>query len=376
MNSLLLISIFIISCISIYLLIRYGSKLGLVDIPNERSMHKKVTPRGAGIAFVLSIFLVVLLFDFEHFKTYYYIYLAIAIAFMAGTWDDIKNVSPKLKFLFIFFASLLLYVNDFAIYSLGTYFGYEVILPAWFVFPFTFFAIAGYTNALNLMDGLDGLAASISIVMFVAFLTIGIEHRDELLISLSSFFTVTLLAFLLFNWNPAKVFMGDSGSLALGMAIAILAIQAMQYITPVSILFIIALPLLDTFIVITRRIQRHGSPFKADKNHLHHFLFNVKGDTPYTVIILVLMQIVFSIIGYQLNPSNEFLSLLLFIILFYLYLNLFDQRLKRRTNDDEVEIHTQENGSSVKLHTYIIILLLVFEVSLMYLDGLDGLGFK
>jgi UDP-GlcNAc:undecaprenyl-phosphate GlcNAc-1-phosphate transferase len=194
------------------------------------------------------------------------------------------------------------------------------------------------------MDGLDGLAASISIVIFVTFLVIGIEHRDELLISLSSFFTVTLLAFLLFNWNPAKVFMGDSGSLSLGMVIAILAIHAIEYITPVSTLFIIAMPILDTFIVMTRRIQRHVSPFKADKNHMHHFLFSVKGDIRYTVIILVLMQIVFSIIGYQLSPSNEFLSLILFIILFYLYLNLFDQRLKRRINHNKIETDTTEDG--------------------------------
>jgi UDP-GlcNAc:undecaprenyl-phosphate GlcNAc-1-phosphate transferase len=114
------------------------------------------------------------------------------------------------------------------------------------------------------------------------------------------------------------------------MVISILAIQSMQYITPISALFIIAMPVLDTFIVMTRRLQRHISPFKADKNHMHHFLFNVKGDVSYTVIILVLMQIVFSIIGYQLDPSNEPLSLILFTILFYLYLNLFDQRLKRR----------------------------------------------
>ncbi len=342
MNSILLIGIFTISLLSISLLIRYAKKFSLIDLPNERSMHKQVTPRGAGIAFVLSVFLVILLFDFGHFKTYYYIYVAIGIVFIAGTWDDLKNISPKIKFIFMFLSSLLLYVNDFAIYSLGTYFGYEIVLPLWFVFPFTFFAIAGYTNALNLMDGLDGLAASISIVILVTFLAIGIEHKDELLISLSSFFIVTLLAFLLFNWNPAKIFMGDSGSLSLGMVIAILAIHAMQYITPASVLFIMAMPILDTFIVMTRRIQRHQSPFQADKNHLHHFLFNVKGDVRYTVIILVFMQIVFSIIGYQQSQSNEFLTLILFILLFYLYLNLFDQRLKRRRRYRKIETYTEE----------------------------------
>jgi len=337
MNILLLISIFFLTLVSISILIHYSKRLGLLDIPNERSMHKKVIPRGAGISFLLSVFLVVLLLDFEHFKTYYYIYFSIVIVFMAGLWDDVKNITPKIKFIFIFFAALVLYLNDFALYSLGTYFGYEVVLPAWMVFPFTFFALAGFTNALNLMDGLDGLASVVSIVMMMAFLAIGFQYNDELLISLSSYFIVTLLAFLLFNWHPAKIFMGDSGSLTLGIVVGILAIQATQYISPVSVLFIVALPLLDTFIVITRRIQRHGSPFVADKNHMHHFLFNVKGDVRYTVIILALMQVVFSIIGYQINPSNEFLSLMLFMILFYLYLNLFDQRLKRRYSYDTLE---------------------------------------
>ncbi|GIU00460.1 undecaprenyl-phosphate alpha-N-acetylglucosaminyl 1-phosphate transferase [Sulfurovum sp. TSL6] len=326
----LLNSIFLISLAGMLILMIFAKKVGLIDIPNERSVHKKPIPRGAGISFILAVFITLFLFDLEYLKTYYYIYAAIAVVFIAGVWDDLKNISPIIKFIFIFFSSIILYLHDVAIFSLGTYFGYEMILPVWLVFPFTFFAIAGYTNALNLMDGLDGLAASISIVILVTFLAIGLEYHDEFIISLSSFFIVTLLAFLLFNWNPAKVFMGDSGSLSLGMVIAILGIHSAQYITPVSILFIVALPILDTFIVMIRRMRRHRSPFHADKNHMHHFLFNVKGDIRYTVIILAMMQMIFSIIGYQVSQASDFLSLLLFILLFSIYLNLFDQRLKRR----------------------------------------------
>lgn len=337
MDVSLLGSIFLISLVGMVIFIKFAKRVGLIDIPNERSAHTNPIPRGAGIAFVIAVFMGLFLFDFEYLATFYYIYLAIAIVFVAGTWDDMKDISPKIKFIFMFFSTLLLYINDVAIYSLGTYFGYEIVLPAWLVLPFTFFAIAGYTNALNLMDGLDGLAASISIVILVTFLAIGLEHNDELLISLSSVFIVTLLAFLLFNWNPANVFMGDSGSLSLGMVIAILGINSTQYITPTSVLFIVALPILDTFIVMIRRIQRHTSPFHADKNHMHHFLFNVKGDVRYTVIILIMMQIVFSIIGYQISQANNALSLILFLLLFYIYLNLFDQRLKiRHVKKDEI----------------------------------------
>lgn len=329
----MLFCIFIITSIFIYILIRFSDKLKLIDIPNDRSMHQVVKPRGAGIAFVLSIFIILVFFDLDYLINYYHVYLAIIVVFVAGIWDDYRDISPKIKFIFIFISSVLLYINDLAIYSLGTYFGFELILPSWFIFPFTFFAISGYTNALNLMDGLDGLAGSITIVILSTFFAIGLEHKDELLITLSSTFIVSLMAFLLFNWNPAKIFMGDSGSLTLGMVIVILSIQALEYITPASVLFIIALPLLDTFIVMTRRIQRGQSPFKADKNHMHHFLFNIKGDIRYTVTILIMMQIIFSIIGYQVSHANNLISLVLFILLFYIYLNLFDQRLKKRKKE-------------------------------------------
>ena len=324
------ITIFILSVLGIIFIKKNALLLGLVDIPNERSMHRKVTPRGAGIAFGLSIFIALFFFDLDYLIKYYYIYIAISLVWFVGIVDDIKDISPNIKFIFIFIASILLFRENYAIFSLGTYFGYEIILPTWAAYIFTFFAIAGYTNALNLMDGLDGLAASITLVMLIAFLAIGFQHDDELLITLSGFFITSLLAFLLFNWYPANIFMGDSGSLTLGFVIVVLTIQASNYVTPAAVLFIIALPLLDTFIVMTRRKQRGMSLFEADKNHLHHFLHSVKADVRFTVLMLIAMQAIFSIIGFQVQHSNDFLSIVLFILLFYIYLNLFDQRLKRR----------------------------------------------
>ena len=330
MNVYVLISIAVLTFILIVLLIRYASLFGLVDRPNKRSMHHKITPRGAGIAFVASIFISLLLFDPQYLKEYDFIYLAIVLVWVGGIWDDIKSVSPKTKFIFILIASVILFSEKCAVFDLGTYFGYHVILPQWLAYLFTFFAIAGYTNALNLMDGLDGLAASVSMVIFSTFLIIGIQYDDTLLISLSTFFIVSLIVFLAFNWHPAKIFMGDSGSLALGFAIAVLTIRVSHYVTPASVLFMIALPLLDTFVVMTRRKQRHRSLFEADKNHLHHLLYNVKGDIPFTVIMFVMMQLLFSLIAIQVKNSNDLLTLILFVILFMLYFNLFDQRLKRR----------------------------------------------
>lgn len=330
MTIAMIISVFLFTFLGISFFIRYADSLGLIDIPNDRSMHNKHIARGAGIIFILIPLLTIVIFKFDFFMEYYYLFVSMLTVLLVGIIDDIKNVSPKIKFLFMFIATLILYVYDFDIHNIGTYFGYEIVLPSWLIFPFTFFALSGYTNALNLMDGLDGLAGGLSLVILGTFFAIGMEHHDELMILLSSIYISALLAFMIFNWNPATVFMGDSGSLTLGILIVILTMRAVQYITPVSVLFIIAIPLLDTFIVMTRRLQRHQSPFRADKNHLHHFLFNVKGDIKYTVIILIMMQIVFSIIGYQVSHSDDLISLILFALLFYIYLNLFDQRLKRR----------------------------------------------
>jgi UDP-GlcNAc:undecaprenyl-phosphate GlcNAc-1-phosphate transferase len=337
MNLLLLTFTFFLTLLSIHLLIRNALRLGLVDVPNARSIHKTLTPRGAGIGFVGSVLTALLLFDFGHLSEYYYVYLSVLLVFSVGVLDDRIDVSPKLKFIFIFFATLLLYFNGLSIDCLGEYFGYRICLPAGIpVLLFSFFAIAGYTNALNLIDGLDGLAGTVSIIILGTFLAIGLIHNDELIITLSSLFIVALAAFLYFNWNPARIFMGDSGSLTLGFVISLLSVKSLAYITPAAMLFIIAIPLLDTFIVITRRAQRGISLFTADKNHLHHFLYKMKGDVKFTVILIVYIQLAFSIIGYQLRTAENVLSLILFGVLFFIFLSLFDQRIRKRRRPKKV----------------------------------------
>ena len=332
MSVWLLIGIFALTIVLIVFIKNNAVKLSLLDVPNERSVHKKEIARGAGIGFVLSVFVMLILFKFSHVMEFWYIYLSIFIVFLAGTVDDVIDISPKVKFGFIFVAALILLTHNFLINSLGSILGFTVTFPHWTIsYIFTALAIIGYTNAMNLVDGLDGLAGSVALVILTTFLMIGYTHNDEFMIVLSSAFMVSLLAFLIFNWNPASIFMGDSGSLTLGMVIVVLTIYAAtHYVNAASVLFIIALPLIDTFIVMTRRFQRKQSLFQADKNHLHHFLFSIKGETKHTVKMFVLMQIIFSIIGYQVSDKNEFLSLMLFVAFYFLYLNLFDQRIKHR----------------------------------------------
>ena len=330
MNILLLIFSFLLSYLFIYQLIKHAKVLGLQDIPNARSAHKKITPRSAGIGFVAAAIFSLSLFDVSHVFDYYYIYISIAFMTLIGLYDDKFNVTHKVKFLGLLIVSIFVAYNGVLIESLGTFFNYSIELPFWLALIFTTFAIIGFTNALNLMDGLDGLAGGLSLIMLLFYFTIGFLYDDVLMMTLSSAFIASLVAFLLFNWYPAKIFMGDSGSLTLGFIIALLSIESLQYLAPSAVLFIIAMPLIDTFIVMRRRIQRGQSPFKADKNHIHHFLYKTKLNVKISVMLLLYLQLALSIVGFQLKDADEVLSLALFTLLLFIFLNMFDQRFKYR----------------------------------------------
>jgi UDP-GlcNAc:undecaprenyl-phosphate GlcNAc-1-phosphate transferase len=235
-----------------------------------------------------------------------------------------------------------MWVQGVGIYSLGTWFGLDLTLGI-FALPFSMFAIAGFTNALNLIDGMDGLSASISIVILGFFAYIGFEHTNALIIDVSLFTVAGLIGFLMLNWNPAKIFMGDSGSLSLGFIISILSVLSLEYIHPIVILYLGAIPILDTLVVMTRRIREGSSPFKADKTHFHHALvktleqFNLteKSKITITVLSLATLQFLFSAVGYvfsNLIIEEPFgiiplLALLGFSVLFAIFYKVTTKRL-------------------------------------------------
>lgn len=321
--------LFIITYFAIKKFITLAPKLGLVDIPNERSSHKTVTPRGAGLVFGFIFLMGIIFFDLDTFSENKYTFLAILIIYICGVVDDRFTISAKQKLVFIVISSIIVYFNGFEITNIGTFFNISVNL-GYFALPFTIFAIVAFTNAVNLSDGLDGLAGSISTIILSAIFVIGVIYQDNTLMVWSAILVSIILAFLILNWHPAKVFMGDSGSLLLGFIIAILSIKSLTYINPVSVLFLAAVPILDTLVVFRRRIQRGRSPFEADKNHLHHILNNIKQDKAFTVKMLISMQLVFSCMFLQLHKQDDSLNLVVFFLLFSIFFNLFDPRARRR----------------------------------------------
>ena len=324
--------LFIITYFAIKKFITLAPKLGLVDIPNERSSHKTVTPRGAGLVFGFIFLMGIIFFDLDTFSENKYTFLAILIMYICGVVDDRFTISAKQKLVFMVISSIIVYFNGFEITNIGTFFNISVN-SGYFALPFTIFAIVAFTNAVNLNDGLDGLAGSISIIILSAVFVIGIIYNDNTLMVWSAILVSIILAFLILNWHPAKVFMGDSGSLLLGFIIAILSIKSLTYINPVSVLFLAAVPILDTLVVFRRRIQRGRSPFEADKNHLHHILNNIKQDKAFTVKMLISMQLVFSCMFLQLHKQDDSLNLVVFFLLFSIFFNLFDPRARRRAKD-------------------------------------------
>jgi UDP-GlcNAc:undecaprenyl-phosphate GlcNAc-1-phosphate transferase len=207
----------------------------------------------------------------------------------------------------------------------------------WFALPFTIVAIVGFTNALNLIDGLDGLAGSISIVILSTLFMIGHDNGDDFMMMLSGSFIAALLAFMVYNWNPASIFMGDSGSLVLGFVIGLLVIKSASYVQPVSVLFIIAGPLLDTIIVMFRRMRQGKSMFIADKTHIHHVLFNFfNHDAKRTVIFLSILQLTYSVTGLLIvDSADQTMSLVLFALNASILYFVFSGMLRRQTVFDK-----------------------------------------
>ena len=324
--------LFIITYFSIRRFITMAPKLGFVDVPNERSSHKKVTPRGAGIVFGFIFLFGIIFFDLATFSENKYTFLAILIIYICGVVDDKFTISAKQKLVFIIISSVIVYFNGYEITNIGTFFNVSVNL-GYLALPFTIFAIVAFTNAVNLSDGLDGLAGSISIIILSAIFVIGYMYDDYVLMTWSAILVSIISAFLVLNWHPAKVFMGDSGSLLLGFIIAILSIKSLTYINPAAVLFLAAVPILDTLVVFRRRIQRGRSPFEADKNHIHHILNNIKQDKAFTVKMLISIQLSFSCMFLQLHKQDDALNLVVFFLLFSIFFNLFDPRARRRAKD-------------------------------------------
>ena len=327
-----------LSFFSIMFIIHYAEVLNLVDQPNERSTHQRIIPLGAGIGFILSMIIGIMNYDISIILQNWHIFASVIFVLAVGIIDDIYHADPKVKIIIISLAALLLSLNNLNITNIGSYMGHYISL-GWLSIPFTVFVVVAFTNSFNLLDGIDGLAGIASFVIISSFWYIGFLHKDILIVTISAFTLVSILPFILLNHHPAKIFMGDSGSLSLGLIISILAILSLAYIHPIVILFLTILPLYDTLTVVTRRIKNNMPIFKPDKTHMHHILLGYFGDRDIegkrikgsrrTVGILISFQLLGTVTGYwinsmiQLHPLLPFIAVIIFIMGFLFIYKLF-----------------------------------------------------
>ena len=305
---------FILSLIFLAVFVRFAGQFGFSDIPDFRSSHKQVTPSSSGIAFFVAIFIASFFTDLSIFHNHGLSILAVLLVFLLGVFDDLKNYRARYKLYVVTAAAILSYWDGFMIKDIGTYFGYTIPLISISI-PFTIFAIVAFTNSLNLIDGVDGLAGTISIIILSSLWFIGYQNNDNFLMGVTVLIVPALLAFLVYNWNPAKVFMGDSGSLTLGFIISILSIKALDYVNPVVILYLVAFPLFDTLIIMIRRKMYGRSIFYPDRNHAHHVFLNVfNGKVKVTVLFITSIQLIYTLIGIMLVGSLPQEATLLFFV--------------------------------------------------------------
>jgi UDP-GlcNAc:undecaprenyl-phosphate/decaprenyl-phosphate GlcNAc-1-phosphate transferase len=350
MNSVILgfITAFVLTYIVIPSIIRVAKQKKLFDAPNERSSHVQPTPSLGGIAiFAGAICGIILWTPFEAFGVLQYILAAFVIMFLVGVKDDLMPLSPITKLVGqILCAIILVYKSHIKVTSLYGIMGINEI-PELFSFVLSIVAIVGIINAFNLIDGINGLAGSIGLLICVVFGSwfFLVDHLEIAIVAFS--LAGAIVAFLKYNISPSKIFMGDTGSLHVGMVCAILAIKFIELHkelpadktffvqgAPAIAICILILPLVDTSRVFAIRLSQGKSPFHPDKNHIHHLLINIGMSHSQATATLVAVNSMFILMGFLLSWIGNTQMIALALVLAYSlvsWLNVLSNRAKNRT---------------------------------------------
>jgi UDP-GlcNAc:undecaprenyl-phosphate GlcNAc-1-phosphate transferase len=294
---MILLSGFLLSLLITIALIPIASRLAVrvhaMDIPDERKVHDHPIPRSGGVAMALGVTLPVLLLAPKSPPLVAYI-IGSAIIVLFGLIDDFRGMGYKSKFAAQIAAALIVVIlGGVKVTSLGTLLPYNWVVPNFIAIPFTVLVIVGITNAINLSDGLDGLAGGISLLGFCCIAYLAHLEDQMVILIVALCLAGSIFGFLRFNTFPATIFMGDSGSQFLGFSAIVLCLMLTQQSTPLSPLLplvILGFPVLDTLMVMGQRVAERRPIFSPDKNHLHHRLINLGLYHTEAVTVIYLIQ--------------------------------------------------------------------------------------
>jgi len=299
---------------------RLAHRFGALDEAlSSRKIHGRPIPRLGGIAIVIGFYapLLGLLVFRGGVGDLFLAQKNLALGIFAGglliaalgVYDDLRGTGAHKKFLVQFAVAGLMYYLGFRVEVIANPFGGAIVL-GWFSLPFTLLWIVGVINALNLIDGLDGLAGGVALVAVSTIFLVSFHRVEPLMILFSAALAGAILGFLFYNWNPASIFMGDTGSMFLGFVLATSSIKTEQKSsTAIALLIpilILGVPLLDTLLALLRRAVRGRPLFRADREHLHHRLLSLGLSHRQAVLVLYAMSILLGgvalAITYAENP--------------------------------------------------------------------------
>lgn len=328
--------------------------VGAMDIPDKRKVHKKPMPRLGGLGMYLGFLLGYMLFG-EPSAIMNSILIGSFIIVVTGVIDDIKPLKASVKFIGqLIAACVVVFYGGLVMYNI-TAFGIDLNFGV-LAYPLTIFFILGCINCINLIDGLDGLAGGISAIYF---LTIGIIATMQGKFGLDSVLTFVMLGsclgFLIHNFYPAKIFMGDSGSMFLGFIIAVIALLGFKNVTMTSLIIpflVLAIPILDTLFAIVRRFLKGESISTPDKFHVHHQLLKRNFSQRTTVLIIYVVDLLFAAASIVYFLKDRILGyfiygiLLIIVLLFVIKTNVvFDDNnpIKNIFHKEEVKKGKKKN---------------------------------
>ncbi|HFI0143265.1 TPA: glycosyltransferase family 4 protein [Streptococcus suis] len=305
-------------------LVRFLSfRVGAVDNPNARRINKVPMPSAGGLAIFIAFTLASLVFlprivtHVNYHGTYLHyvlpLILSSLIIIITGYIDDVKELEPAPKmFGIVLAATLIWFFTEFHFDSFKIPFGGPLLIfPTWLSFFLTVLWIVAITNAVNLIDGLDGLVSGVSIISLT---TMGIVsyfflHDSNIFLTLTIFVLVAaIIGFLPYNYNPAIIYLGDTGALFIGFMIGVLSLQGLKNSTAVAVvtpMIILGVPITDTVVAIIRRKLSGQKISEADKMHLHHRLLSLGLTHRGTVLVIYAISFLFSLTSLLLNVSSR-----------------------------------------------------------------------
>lgn len=312
-----LIAAFVASILLTPLVKRLAFRIGAVDAPNYRKVHARIMPRLGGLAIFLAFLIgVAVLQPQSQFSLAIIIGACIIVA--TGVIDDMREISAKAKMLGQIVAALIvIFVGGIQIDFINLPFGGQLDF-GFLSIPFTILWIVGITNAINLIDGLDGLAAGVSSIALITLSGMAFIMGDMFVLAFAAILAAATIGFLFYNFHPAKIFMGDTGALFLGFMISVLALLGYKNFTIISLIIpviMLGVPISDTFFAIVRRYRMKKKWSDPDKSHLHHRLLDMGFTHRQTVLIIYGIAMMFGLAAIIFSMAKLWGAILLITVI-------------------------------------------------------------